>query len=162
MTASEKNMKKYIRAVNRKLNLPSDVKKRVMADFTSAIQSRKEAGKTDAEIFAELGSPREAASELNAQMKAFAYVKSPWRWVCFVLMILCCVFLLYRGFVGFLAAMMSLALNESIGIIGGVDGPIQIFVAQPQGSAVQGTLMTLLVLLMSALGFYFLSHLRKK
>ena len=37
MTEAEKKMKKYTRAVNRKLNLPSDVKKRVMTDFTSSI-----------------------------------------------------------------------------------------------------------------------------
>lgn len=50
MTEAEKKMKKYTRAVNKKLNLPSDVKKRVMTDFTSSIQSRKEAGKTDEEF----------------------------------------------------------------------------------------------------------------
>ena len=83
MTEAEKKMKKYTRAVNRKLNLPSDVKKRVMTDFTSSIQSRKEAGKTDEEIYAELGSPADVAADLNEQMKEFAYIKSPWRWVCF-------------------------------------------------------------------------------
>ena len=69
MTEAEKKMKKYTRAVNRKLNLPSDVKKRVMTDFTSSIQSRKEAGKTDEEIYAELGSPADVAADLNEQMK---------------------------------------------------------------------------------------------
>lgn len=87
MTEAEKKMKKYTRAVNKKLNLPSDVKKRVMTDFTSSIQSRKEAGKTDEEIFTELGSPTDVAADLNEQMKEFAYIKSPWRWVCFALII---------------------------------------------------------------------------
>ena len=162
MTEPAKKMKKYIRAVRRKLNLPPDVKNRVMSDFTSAIQSRKEAGKTDAEIFEELGSPAGAASELNAQMQEFAYVKSPWRWVCFALMILAFLILLCKGGVGFLAAMMTLSLNESIGIIGGVDGPIAVFVAQSEDAMMQGIVITALVFLMSAVGFYFLGHLRKK
>lgn len=85
MTEAEKKMKKYTRAVNRKLNLPSDVKRRVMTDFTSSIQSRKEAGKTDEEIYAELGSPADVAADLNEQMKEFAYIKSPWRWVSYEL-----------------------------------------------------------------------------
>jgi len=163
MTEAEKKMKKYTRAVNRKLNLPSDVKKRVMADFTSSIQSRKEAGKTDEEIYAELGSPADVAAALNEQMKEFAYIKSPWRWVCFALIIICSMTLLCKGGAGLLAAMLSFALfNESVGIIGGVDGPPQIFIAQSQDSMIQGMVMTALVLVMSVLGFYFLGHMRKK
>lgn len=163
MTEAEKKMKKYTRAVNRKLNLPSDVKKRVMTDFTSSIQSRKEAGKTDEEIYAELGSPAIVAADLNEQMKEFAYIKSPWRWVCFALIIVCSMTLLYKGGAGLLAAMLSFALfNESVGIIGGVDGPTQIFIAQSQDSMIQGMVMTALVLVMSVLGFYFLGHMRKK
>lgn len=80
MTKAEKKMKKYTKAVKRKLNLPRDVKKRVMTDFTSSIISRKEAGRTDEEIYAELGTPADAAADLNEQMREFAYIKSPWRW----------------------------------------------------------------------------------
>ena len=163
MTESEKKMEKYTRAVNRKLTLPSDVKKRVMTDFTSSIQSRKEAGKTDEEIYAELGTPADAAADLNEQMKEFAYIKSPWRWVCLALIIVCSMSLLYKGGAGLLAAMLSFALfNESVGIIGDVDGPTQIFIAQSQDSLFQGMVMTALVLVMSILGFYFLGHMRKK
>ena len=39
MTEAEKRMKKYLRAVKRRLNLPSDVKKRVMTDFVSSIDN---------------------------------------------------------------------------------------------------------------------------
>ena len=70
---------------------------------------------------------------------------------------------LYKGGAGLLAAMLSFALfNESVGIIGGVDGPTQIFIAQSQDSMIQGMVMTALVLVMSVLGFYFLGHMRKK
>lgn len=163
MTKTEKQMKKYTRSVCRKLDLPSDVKKRVMSDFTSSIQSRKEAGKTDEEIYAELGTPAEVAADLNEQMKEFAYIKSPWRWVCFALIIVCSMALLYKGIAGLLAAMLTYSLfNGSVGIIGGVDGPTQIFVAQSQHSMIQGMVMPALVLVMSILGFYFLGHMRKQ
>ena len=69
-------MKKYMKSVERKLNLPRDVKQRVMADLESSVQSRLEAGRTVEQIKAELGEPVQVASELNEQMKEFAYVKS--------------------------------------------------------------------------------------
>lgn len=163
MTETEKRMKKYLRAVSKKLNLPSDVKKRVMTDFTSAIQSRKETGKTDDEILSEFGNPTDIAADLNEQMKEFAYIKSPWRWVCFVLIIVCSMALLYKGGAGLLAAMLSFALfNKDVGVIGGVDGPTQIYIAQSPDSLIHGMVMTALVLVMSILGFYFLGHMRKK
>ena len=134
-----------------------------MNDFISSIQGRREAGQTDEEIFAELGSPKKVAAELNEQMKDYTYVKSPWRWVCFALIIICSMALLYKGGPGLLAAMFSFTLfNESIGIIGGVDGPTQIFIAQSPDSMIHGMVMTALVLVMSILGFYFLGHMRKK
>lgn len=74
MTSEEKKMKKYIKAVKRRLNLPSDIKKRVMNDFVCSIQSRREAGKTDEEIFAELGLAANVPAELNEQMKEWQCV----------------------------------------------------------------------------------------
>ena len=162
MTVAEKEMKKYTKAVNRKLNLPSNVKKRVMTDFTSAIQSRKEAGKTDEEIYAELGTPADVAADLNEQMKEFAYIKSPWRWVCLALSVTSVLVLMFKGGINLMVAMLTYSLNQSVGIIGGADGPVAIFVAQPQDSMIQGMVMTALVLVMSVLGFYFLGHMRKK
>ena len=163
MNESEKKMKKYTKAVERKLNLPGDVKKRVMTDFTSAIQSRIEAGKTDEEIYAELGSPADAAADLNEQMKEFAYSRSPWRWACFALAVVCAMTLLHKGSVGLLAAMLSFALfNGSVGLVGGADGPTQIFVTQTQDSMLRGMVMPAMILVMSILGFYFLGHMRKK
>ena len=45
MASEEKKMNQYIKAVKRRLNLPSDIKKRVMNDFICSIESRREAGK---------------------------------------------------------------------------------------------------------------------
>ena len=52
--------------------------------------------------------------------------------------------------------------QASIGIIGGADGPTQIFVTQTQDSMLRGMVMPAMILVMSILGFYFLGHMRKK
>lgn len=161
MSKGENKMRKYIRAVSRRLNLPKDVRKRVMTDFTSAIQSRKEAGKTDAEIYAELGTPQEAAMELNEQMKEFAYQKSPWRWVCLGLVILCVLVLLHGGIYGLLTAILT-SSQASMGIIGGADGPTAVFITTSTDYLLYQYGVTLLLLIMGVLGFSALSHIRKK
>ena len=132
MTDTEKEMKKYINSVKRKLNLPGNIKKRVMSDFASSIQARREAGMTEEEIFTELGTPQKAAADLNEQMKEFAYRKSPWRF-------LFAAFAAYgaaeitAGVFAHLYTLNFLLSNEtaSIGIIGGADGPTAIFVTTP-------------------------------
>ena len=65
MTQAEKKMKNYVNAVERRLNLPREIKARVMSDFQSSIVARREAGQTDGEIYAELGTPAKAAADLN-------------------------------------------------------------------------------------------------
>lgn len=129
MTDAEKKMKKYCNAVERRLNLPRDVKTRVMTDFQSSIQARREDGMTDEEIYADLGTPKQAAATLNEQMKEYAYRKSPWRFLFAALAV-------YGGWelLGSLIAgiaMLTLTLSHpnasSVGIIGGADGPTAIF-----------------------------------
>lgn len=73
-------MKKYLRSVNRRLNMPKALRSRVIADLESTIHSRLEAGQSQEEILQELGTPRQAAAELNRQMEEYTYKKSPWRW----------------------------------------------------------------------------------
>ena len=46
----EKTIERYMNTVRRKLNLPRDVRNRVMADLESSVRSREEAGQTDREI----------------------------------------------------------------------------------------------------------------
>ena len=129
MTDAEKKMKKYCTRVERKLNLPREVKARVMTDFASSIQARREAGMTEEEIYAELGTPKLAAAVLNEQMKEYTYRKSPWRFLFAALA-------MYGGWelLGSLIAslaMLAFTLTHSeaasIGVIGGADGPTAIF-----------------------------------
>ena len=155
MTDAEKKMKKYCNAVERRLNLPRDVKTRVMTDFQSSIQARREDCMTDEEIFADLGTPKQAAATLNEQMKEYAYRRSPWRFLFAALAI-------YGGwelFGGLAAALLYLAMSDplsqagSVGIIGGADGPTAIFVTTrvPEWYHFGIPLMLLLV---GILGYY--------
>lgn len=141
MTEAEKKMKRYVNAIERRLNLPPEVKARVMSDFASSIAARREAGQGDEEIYAEFGSPNKAAADLNEQMKEFAYRKSPWRYVFAVLA-------LYGGirlFSSLLPQLMYWGLRlrasfqpnaASVGIIGGADGPTTIFITRPDSTTI--------------------------
>lgn len=97
MTQAEKKMKNYVNAVERHLNLPREIKARVMSDFQSSIAARREAGQTDEEIYAELGTPAKAAADLNEQMKDYTYRKSPWRFLFLGIAAIGGVRLLYDG-----------------------------------------------------------------
>lgn len=136
MTDAEKKMKKYTSSVERRLNLPPKIKARVMSDFTSAITARREAGMTDAEIYEELGTPKQAAAILNEQMKEYTYRKSPWRFVFLAAAIYGLWELLGNAAAWILYLFMKdpfLLTGEaaSIGIIGGADGPTAIFLTKP-------------------------------
>ena len=135
MTDAEKKMKKYTTAIERRLELPRELKARVMSDFISSIEARREAGLSDEAIYQELGTPRKAAAELNEQMKEFTYRKSPWRFL-----FAACAAYGAAELLGSLAAwLIALYLRHSvlasnaasIGIIGGADGPTAVFVTTP-------------------------------
>jgi len=161
MTEQEKKMKKYCNAVERRLTLPREIKARVMTDFISSIAARREAGESDEEIFAELGSPREAAAMLNEQMKEYAYEKSPWRWLSLFVGIWGMLVFANNGVASFLARWLTETMNEqaSIGIIGSADGPTAVFVTTAPSA---GNLIWLLVGVMGLLGFWYLGRLKKK
>lgn len=126
-------MKKYLKKVERRLNLPRDIKKRVISDLESDILARKEAGLSEDAILAELGTAKKVANELNLQMKEFAYRKSPWRFVFAACAAYGAAELLEKLFGYVLMCLyklgtFSIGEQASIGIIGGADGPTAIFV----------------------------------
>ncbi len=161
MTDAQKKMKKYTNAIERKLNMPKDVKARVMNDFISSIQGRREAGQTDEEIFAELGSPKKAAADLNEQMKDYTYVKSPWRWLCLAIVVASVLSLAFGGTIGLLVHLLNTSAS-SIGIIGGADGPTAIFVTTSQDYIWYKSGITMILMIMGVLGFYRLSRCPRK
>lgn len=162
MTSSEKKLEKYTKAIQRKLNMPKELRSRVIHDFVSSIQGRREAGQSDEEIYAELGSAKKVAAELNEQMKEYTYVKSPWRWLCLALIIGCVLSLIFGGATGLMLSLLNASVNSSIGIIGGADGPTAIFVTASGDFLWYQLGMTLLVLAMGILGFYRLSRCPRK
>lgn len=160
MNKSQKKMKQYTNAVERRLRMPRDAKYRVMTDFISSIQGRRESGQTDEEIFSELGSAKEVAAELNEQMKDYTYVKSPWRWLCLVCAVISGAIVLYGGLTQLLARLLTFSLNASVGIIGGADGPTAIFVTTATGPGSFWYQLGLpgLILVMALVGFWRLSR----
>ena len=162
MTQAEKKMKKYTGSVERRLNLPREVKARVMSDFVSSIAARREAGQTDEEIYGELGTPAKAAAVLNEQMKDYAYRKSPWRFLFLGIAVLAGVRLLFGGFTALMAHFVTVSVHRSaasVGIIGGADGPTAIFLTAPAWVNL-AWMATLLVL--GAAGYLLLGHCKHK
>ncbi len=156
------NMEKYTKAVSRRLNLPKDIKERVMSDFLSSIRARQENGQTDEQILAELGSPRKAAAELNEQMKEFTYRKSPWRYLFAAIAAYGAAKLLKLLFAQILYWTMQIPLrleSASIGVIGGADGPTAIFVTS---SPAAGHILGVVLLIVGIWGFLRLSKCLKK
>ena len=171
MTEEQKKMKKYCNAIARRLNLPRDIKARVMSDFASSIQERREAGQSDAEIYAEFGTPKEAAADLNEQMMEYAYRKSPWRWLFLGAAVLSGGWLLlYEALQGIGLLLNTLAVNwfsdektASIGVIGGADGPTAIFVTSVQSRGIDWDLLIMAaVLVVSILAFLRLRKCKQK
>lgn len=163
MTEAEKKMKRYVNAIERRLNLPPEVKARVMSDFASSIASRREAGQGDEEIYAEFGSPKKAA-DLNEQMKEFAYRKSPWRYVFAVLALyggirLIAVLLPQLMYWGLLLWTKLQSETTSVGIIGGADGPTAIFITRPDSAVLEAffTLLPLAAVVVGIWGFRYFS-----
>ncbi len=154
MTDAEKKRKSYIHAVERRLNLPPAVRERVMSDFSSSIAARLEAGQSDAQIYAELGSPRKAAAELNEQMREFAYRKSPWRFAFLALAILSAIWILGKRVFPLLFLRSS-----TVGIIGGADGPTSIFLTSRLSS---DWLLAVCLLVLGIVGFLRLHKCRRK
>lgn len=158
MTETQKKMKKYCTSIERRLNLPLNVKARVMNDFTTTIAAMREAGKTDEEIYAELGSPKKVAADLNEQMKEFAYRKSPWRFVFLIMAIISGAWLAFYAGMMWILNLLVGSEAGSLGIIGGADGPTAIFVTT---SGPDWDLLCLAALLVIGLVGYWLLKRRK-
>ena len=165
MTKEQKQMKRYMTAIERRLNLPREVKVRVMTDLQSAVAERREAGQTDEQIYADLGDAKTVAAELNEQMKEYAYTRSKWRWAALAAAVIAAVMLIFQGLIGLLAWLLNLTMNESssLGIIGGADGPTAIFVTgvTTTGSGDYSWIIWAIVLAMGILGWWKLSRIKK-
>ena len=156
----DRKIETYLRAVRRRLNMPKELKNRVMMDFSSSIEARIEDGQNSETILAELGTPRQAATELNQQMQEYTYRKSPWRWCCLAIAILSGLCIAYHGLSGLFLVLFNKVHNASIGIIGGADGPTSIFIAT-SGRMPATIAMYILLTVTGILGFLILRKLKK-
>ena len=152
---NEKQLARYLRAVRRRLALPKDMKNRVMDDLRSSINERRGAGQTDEEIFAALGSAKQAAAELTAQLPGYAFRRSPWRFVCLGAAVLALL-------IGLLKTVTNLRGFASVGVIGGADGPTAIFVAGPQIFDWMDVMIAGIVLVLGVAGYLLLRRLPPK
>lgn len=62
----EKEVKRYIKAIDRRLHLPRRIKKDLLSELSSEIYSRLDDGEELKAIFASIGTPQELAKELEA------------------------------------------------------------------------------------------------
>lgn len=128
-------VKRYMSAIEHKLRMDRKTRARVMTDLASDFQNRRDAGQTDAEIMAELGTPAQAAAEFNAAFAAEdpapgrAWGRpSRWRWLFLALAVLA---LLVNFAVLWFWRYMPFYESSpggTLGIIGGADGPTAVFV----------------------------------
>ena len=154
-------MKRYMRAIERRLNLPREVRNRVMNDLRSSAAARREAGQTDEQIRAEMGTPEAVAAEVNEQMKEYAYTKSKWRWAALTIAVFAGLMLLFEGVTGLLVWLLNLSINSpaNVGVIGSADGPTAIFVATRTG--VGDWIVWALLVVIGLLLWWKLGHCRK-
>ena len=151
-------LSRYLRAVERRLPLPKNYKTRVLRDLQSSIDARREAGQSDAEIIASLGSPAETAKELCEGLQEHVYRKSPWRFV-FLALALGAALALFSG--GFSQLLLALT-NSSIGVIGSADGPTAIFISTTQKDLQTSRILCAAVLAVSLTLYALLRRCRVK
>ena len=159
----DKRIEKFLRRVKRRLEMPADLRDRVMADFASSVQLRRDEGKTDAQIIAELGSPKEVSALLNEQMKEYTFQKSPWRFL-FAAVSVYGAFrllgsLISRVIAFFIGVSMAVSESSTVGIIGGADGPTAILVTAPRWT---GLTISFGALFIGAVGYFLLRRCRRK
>ena len=151
--------KKYIKQVRRRLNMPRELKNRVINDLVSSIHERMEDGTPEEAVLQDLGSPAAVAAEFNEQMKEFTYRKSPWRFLFLAAAILSGAGMLFTLFFQMLLNdLFSRSTMASIGIIGGADGPTSVFISAAPGYEITSLLPYLLGLVIGIGGFVFFSR----
>ena len=157
----EPEVKKYLRAIGRKLRLPKKIKQSVLSDLITGILVRVEAGESMEQVVRDVGTPLQVAEGINEEMDDLVYVKNPWRWACLALIVICAMVLMMHGYLGVLLFLFNAILNK-LGVLGGVDGPTQIIISTTVDGQMQGMVMAAILLIMGVIGFVKLSHCRKK
>lgn len=164
MNEQDLRLKKYVNGVERRLRMPTDVRVRVMSDFSSSICARREAGESVEQILDSLGTPKKAAADLNEQMKEYTYVKSPWRFAFLAAAIAGGGYLLGKLLEMILVYALTGSEAASMGVIGGADGPTAIFVTTTVNAPTQEAKIAagVIALAVGIFGYYKFSRRKRK
>lgn len=152
-------VRRYLRQIDRKLQLPKTIRKRICADLNTTIDARLEAGISAEQILQELGNPDAVAAEFNAQMSGEVQKKHPLCFVCLAAAILAFLVLTGKLAIQFLVTDFINGMTRSVGVIGGADGPTTIFVSSAVSEGFDYGLVFWIALLAAGLiGFVRLYH----
>lgn len=149
-------IKRYMNRIEWHLHLPFKVKAQVMLDLVSGVCARHEAGESYEAIMADMGTPKQVADSLNAEMADFAYRKSPWRFAGLALSAIG-LGLLYR---------LHLLETGIVSVISEADGPTAVFVTSvvtsDAVSAWTDKIIPVLLIVGGLVVFYLLGHLKPR
>ncbi len=156
-------LNKFLKQVNRKLNLPGNLRSRILADLQVSMADRLETGISEEEILSELGSPAKVAAEFNEQMDEFAYRKSPLRFVFLAMALMGGLLFLGDILITLLVHDLLNGHTGAVGIIGGADGPTSIFVTTTvRGSMMWDLVVYAALIVVGLLGYGFFRKRSKK
>lgn len=120
--------KQYVRRAARRLHLPRGMKQAVLDGLVESLESAREHGETEEDVFARLGSPEAFARESFQSAELTEFQRS-----CIrrerslrIAAIVCAVFILVMGGGLTVRAVAEAAFRQTV--IGYADGPTQIFV----------------------------------
>ncbi len=116
-------VKQYMNAIERRLRMDRATRVRIMTELAGDFESRREAGQSDEQIMAELGTPEEVAAQFNTALGA-PQKPSRWRWA----FVAVAAVVLALGAGSLVADALAAREVASLGIIGGADGPPAIYV----------------------------------
>ncbi len=154
-------VRKYLKAVEKKLRLPREIRRSVLSDLLTGIYARLEKGEPAECVLENMGTAQQVAQGINEEMDEFVYVKSPWRWGCLAVIVCSSVVLLMQGTAGVWLALLNISVN-SLGKLGGADGPTRILVTTAPEMQLKSMVVAGILLLMGILGFVKLSRCQKK
>lgn len=155
-------LRRFLRQVCRRLNLPRRWKDRVRSDLTGSIAAQLEAGIPEEAILQNLGTPTKVAAEFNEQMKEFTFRKSPLRFLFLAVAILSGLALMVELFLNYFLGEIFSFGARSVGVIGGADGPTSIIVATSTVNWFELLVPYALFILVGIAGYLWFRHRKNK
>lgn len=155
------NKDEYIKALSSALKVDKKTKKKIIADISFDISKRLSDGETMEEITADIGQPASLAQEFNSQL---VKKKDIMNIVLSVMGALSFCVLLAFGIKYAFEKIIFNSASHSIGIIGGADGPTEIYVSASPILTYQQTMLVICAsfFLLSVIAFVCVIVRKKK